>query len=154
MNVSFSLCLPREEASVPIVRHLASEMMVDLGVARGCIDDIELALTEGCTNVLKHAARDQEDYEVEISINTDDAEFHICDTGGEFDVARISSEPVSHEAERGRGMQLMRAIVDELEVESAPDKGTVVRFKKPLEFTDDSVVKRLATRSERISAAS
>jgi serine/threonine-protein kinase RsbW len=154
MEISFSLALPRDESSVPIVRHLVGEMMGELGVERACIEDIELALTEACTNVLKHAARHQDDYQVELLIDIDKAQFQICDTGGEFDMTRMSSEPVPDQAEGGRGMQLMRAVVDDLDVDSAPETGTVVRFRKSLEFTDDSVVQRLDSRGARVSTSS
>lgn len=143
MEASFSFCLPREEASVPIVRHLARAVLTELGVNRDCVDDLELALTEACTNVLKHAARLEEDYEVVISIDGERALFQVCDTGGGFDTKTVSPDPVAVESERGRGIHLMRAVVDQLGFESAPDKGTVVRFKKDLEFVDDSVVRRL-----------
>jgi serine/threonine-protein kinase RsbW len=143
MEVSFELSLPRQEASVPVVRHLAREVLVNLGVDQECVDDVELALTEACSNVLKHAARQQDDYEVNISIDTVNGFFKICDTGGEFDVATIPPDPAATEAERGRGIALMNAVVEDLDIQSTPDTGTVVRFAKKLEFSSDSVVRQL-----------
>jgi serine/threonine-protein kinase RsbW len=141
MEISFELSLPRESASVPIVRHLAREVLVNLGVGQACVEDVELALTEACTNVLKHVARD-DDYEVNVTIDTTNASFKICDSGGDFDLATNPTDP-GLEAEGGRGINLMNAVVDELDIESARESGTVVRFVKKLEFSENSVVRQL-----------
>jgi serine/threonine-protein kinase RsbW len=46
--------LPRNDPSVPAARHLVRAAMRTIGVDADCTHDIELALTEACTNVLQH----------------------------------------------------------------------------------------------------
>jgi serine/threonine-protein kinase RsbW len=63
MLLSFSVLLPRERSSVPFVRHLCRSTLERLGVEQSCIDDIEVAVSEACTNVYKHAHQTDQEYE-------------------------------------------------------------------------------------------
>ena len=60
MEIRFTLQLPRDALSVPVVRRVLNSSMRTLGVAEDCLTDIEIALTEACTNVLDHAAAGDE----------------------------------------------------------------------------------------------
>jgi serine/threonine-protein kinase RsbW len=146
VDVAFRLCLPHDDASVPIVRHLCRHVLSVLGVSAVCIDDIELAATEACTNVLKHAERSAGPYEVEVEIAGDACRIGVGD-GARFDHAGLGANPAAVDAETGRGIHLMRALVDSLEFVSGPNEGTTVHLVKRLEFTDDSPVHVLAPRS-------
>jgi anti-sigma regulatory factor (Ser/Thr protein kinase) len=48
-----------------------------------------------------------------------------------------------HEAERGRGLGLMTALVDKVQFVSKPAAGTVVRLQKTLDYRGDSFGGRL-----------
>ncbi len=142
MDIVFSLCLPRDEASVPVVRHIARGAMQKLGIAERCRSDIEIALTEACTNVLKHATGIEDEYIVKIEINDHSCEIRVIDTGTGFDHETINI--ASDDAESGRGIMLMRALVDDINFRSEPEKGTIVHLVKKLELDPDSVIGRLA----------
>ena len=62
------LALPRDELSIPIVRHICRDAMAEIGVADECSADIEVALTEACTNVLVHSGPG-DDYEVHLRLS-------------------------------------------------------------------------------------
>lgn len=143
MNIVFSLNLPRDETSVPVVRRISREALGSLGVRAGCVDEIEIALSEACTNVLKHVDGTEDAYEVTVEVNEKLCELRVIDTGTGFDHdshGRTSAEP---SAEGGRGIFLMRAMVDNIEFTSAPETGTVVRLTKKLELEPDSVLAKL-----------
>ena len=145
MNITFALCLPRDEASVPVVRHVCRDSMQLLGIEQGCVDDIELAVTEACTNVLKHAAEASVEYEVTVEIDDTTCQIRVNDRGGEgFDHSTKGVEEAHAEAESGRGIFIMRAMMDELHFESLPEDGAVVHLVKKLELKNDSVLKALA----------
>ena len=55
MHLSYGLRLPTDVRHVPVVRHLAVATLRELGVRRESIDAIALAVTEACTNVVRHA---------------------------------------------------------------------------------------------------
>jgi serine/threonine-protein kinase RsbW len=143
VEISLSLCLPRDELSVPVARHICRNALREVGVVRDSIDDIELALTEACTNVLDHSAADDE-YEVKIGINDRVCAIRVRDRGRGFDFAsleRARSDLVS-DAESGRGIALINALVDRVKFTAKPEAGTIVHLEKELDFEEDSPVRR------------
>ena len=143
MNIVFSLNLPKDETSVPVVRRISREALSSLGVSDTCVSEIEVALSEACTNVLKHVAGTEEAYEVTVEVNETLCEIRVIDTGTGFDHEAEGRSHADHAAEGGRGIFLMRAMVDNIEFTSAPESGTVVRLTKKLELEDGSVLARL-----------
>lgn len=144
MVISFSLSLPRDAASVPVVRRLCKNALDDLGVHHTCVSDIELAVTEACTNVLKHAHGTDDIYETTVEINDTDCTIRVIDAGEGFDASRSGSEEVLGFAESGRGIQLIRALVDSVEFISRAEEGTVVHLEKHLVLNPNSILPRLA----------
>ncbi len=133
MNITLALCLPREGPSVGIARHICRDALVSLGVSDDCVADIELAVTEACTNVLRHAASGSHEYEVQVEIDERTCQIRVLDAGDNF---RVMEEqvPAPVTAETGRGLFLMRAMVDELDLDYEPEAGTVVKLTKELAF--------------------
>lgn len=142
MTLLFSLCLPRDRASVPVVRHMIRSSLSRLGVEQECLDDMEVAVTEACSNVLLHAQGNEDEYEVTVEINDALCEIRVSDKGGGFDQSSLEE---SHPgAESGRGIQLMRALVDNVHFLSRPEAGTIVHLVKNLELTEGSILRQLA----------
>ena len=136
MVIVFKLLLPREAASVPIVRKLCRGSFGSLGIEDECSHDLELVVTEACTNVLKHASG-KDEYEVQLCLSPESCEIQVKDTGRGFDhQAHGRVEPHST-AEGGRGIHLMRVLVDRLQFVSA-DSGTMVSLHKTLRLREDS----------------
>lgn len=143
MNIVFTLCLPRDSASVPVVRHLFRGSLQKLGVQEDCLGDLELALTEACSNVLLHASGTDDEYEVAVELNERRCEIRVTDTGRGFDHTLLADE-IAHSAESGRGIQLMKALVDRVAFVSAPEEGTIVHLVKELSLTEGSVLRGAA----------
>ncbi len=149
MKFVFAINLPRDASSIRFARHIVGSTMSQLGVDPDCAYDVEVAVTEACTNVLKHAQGGRDEYEVELTIDPTRASIRIKDTGGGFDPASLSD---AHEAapdlhldvtqEGGRGIMMMRALVDELEFTSQPEAGTIVHLTKTIVLSDDSPLSR------------
>lgn len=143
MEIKLSLALPRDEFSVPVVRRLLRDSLLVLGALEECIEDIELALTEACTNVLDHAHEGSE-YEVSAGVDGDQCVLEVVDHGGRaFDGTKLGLAEADPSAEEGRGIQLMRALVDRVTFISQPRDGTVVHLEKQLFWHEDSVIHRL-----------
>ncbi|MEO5873698.1 MAG: ATP-binding protein, partial [Streptosporangiaceae bacterium] len=64
--MKFSLALPREAMSVPVIRRVLGDALRGLGVSEDCISDILVAASEACTNVVRHST--MAEYEVVGSI--------------------------------------------------------------------------------------
>ena len=142
MEFKLTLALPRDEYSVPIARNILKSSLTVLGVKAEVIHAIELALTEACTNVLDHAA-DSDEYEVSAGIDGTACVIVVIDRGEGFDGSVKGLADAAPHAEDGRGIQLMRALVDKVTFTSRPQVGTVVHLEKALEWYDDAPIKRL-----------
>ena len=135
------MSLPRDEPSVPVVRHLLGGSLRKLGVSEQCVSDIELAVTEACTNVLRHALGADDEYEIQVELADANCELKVIDTGHGFDQTSLVGARAS--AESGRGIQLMDAVVDAVDFESRPESGTIVRLVKELEIDRGSPLAKL-----------
>ena len=145
MEIKFTLSLPRDALSVPVVRRVLTSSMTTLGVAEDVLTDIEIALTEACTNVLDHAAAGDE-YEVVAGLNDSACVIEVLDKGHGFDAEKLGHAEADPSAEEGRGIQLIRALVDKVQFRSRPETGMIVHLEKELQFTDGSPLQRLADR--------
>ena len=56
VDVEFCLVFPHEALSVPVMRRVLGDTLRRLGADEEGVSDLLLAVTEACTNVLKHGA--------------------------------------------------------------------------------------------------
>lgn len=141
MEFAFSLTLPREALSIPVARNILGATMLHLGIAKPCVEDVEIVVTEACTNVLRHAESDSADYEVEVSLTNTRADIKIKDRGPGFDQGSLNqARAMDPTEEGGRGILLMRAFVDRIEFLNDPASGTIVHLTKNLVLADGSVL--------------
>lgn len=136
MEIKMVLYLPRDAASVPVSRQVLDSCLDTLGVASDTRDDIALALTEACANVIRHAGPGDE-YEVLAVARAGQAIIEVVNTGngnGQAGDVAITSDPVPATAEHGRGLTIMNAVVDNLRLTGNEREGTTVHFEKVLEW--------------------
>ncbi|GAA0214363.1 hypothetical protein GCM10009527_007660 [Actinomadura nitritigenes] len=141
MDISLDLLLPRETASVPATRKILDASLQALGVAENIRDDIEVMLTEACTNVIKHARRG-DDYTVRAVIHDERCVIKVIDSGRGFDAARVPEPDAG--AETGRGLMIMRSLADDVRFDSYPEDGALVALEKHLDYAAGSIGGRLA----------
>jgi serine/threonine-protein kinase RsbW len=133
VDMKFSLDLPRETLSIPVIRRVLGETLRGLGVSEACIADILVAISEACTNVVQHAESTSR-YEVTVGIEAGHCVLKVVDRGQGFDGE--SEKRVRADSESGRGIKIMKALVDEVSFDSRPDSGTVVYLQKRLSWRD------------------
>ncbi|WP_235206293.1 ATP-binding protein [Actinomadura welshii] len=139
VEMRFSLALPRDARSIPVVRRVVGDALRGLGVSEGCVDDLLVAVSEACTNVVQHV-RAAGDYRVTGHVDAGMGQFKIMDWGRG---PRPAPEDRGVLSESGRGIRIMRALVDDLDIDSAPDRGTVVHLRKRLTWSDGALIGRL-----------
>ena len=88
MDARFCLLFPRETISVPVVRRVLGETLDRIGVDEECIADLLLAVTEACTNVLRHSGPGFR-YEVTATVGPHSCVLEVVDTGRGFDRAAL-----------------------------------------------------------------
>ena len=139
MELSLALTLPRDEQTVPVARHIVGNAMEQVGVEETCVDDIELALSEACTNVLVHSGPGDQ-YVVRLDLEDRLGLIRVIDVGRGFDSARLRAQDALPEDERGRGLGLMQALVDRVDFTSRPEAGTVVTLEKVVTYRDEALM--------------
>lgn len=136
MEISLDLQLPRDAASVPATRRLLDAALAALGVEDHIRDDIEVMLTEACTNVIKHAEHGA-DYTVRATIQGRRCVIKVIDSGIGFDAGSILRPEAS--AEHGRGLLIMRSLADDVRFRSFAEDGALVSLEKRLSYGEDSL---------------
>ena len=125
VDMKFSLALPREALSVPVIRKVLGDALRGLGVSQVCLADILVAAS---------------DFEVAACIDDDTCVLKISDNGRGFREVPRRSKP---DDESGRGIKIMRALLDGVDVDSRPGRGTVVYLHKRLTWRDEALIRRL-----------
>jgi serine/threonine-protein kinase RsbW len=142
VEIRYSLRLPRDVVTVPLVRTICRDAMHRLGVTDDCQGDVALALTEACANVVQHAEGVTE-YEVAIEFCGGLCHIRVVDKGAGINLTDSSRTETVLDREQGRGVVLMRLLVDRLAFESRPEDGTVVHLQKRLELEEGALLAAL-----------
>jgi serine/threonine-protein kinase RsbW len=140
-RVSLSLQLPRDHVSIALLRHLVRVLLAEVGAVDEDRRDVELAVSEAAANVVDHSGG-EDAYEVAVTLGPELAELRVVDLGRGFDHANFSLEGALDD-ERGRGLLLINALVDNVGFDSAPEQGTVVHLVKRLHFDDTNPSRRM-----------
>jgi serine/threonine-protein kinase RsbW len=143
MSIQIVMMLPPEAASVSMARHTLAAALRTAQVAPDCIDEAQVALSEACTNVFRHAGSDHP-FEVRINVGAVDLTMHILDSGPGFVRAHQLADWPEETAENGRGLALMTAFTNDASFESH-DGGASVRLKKRLRFQAPAMMSSLAS---------
>jgi serine/threonine-protein kinase RsbW len=97
--------------------------------------DLKLAITEACSNSVRHAYGSDEDGHVQIAyeLGADRIAIEVVDDGEGFDPA-LEGEIGGELSEGGLGIAIIRSIADEFELASSPgERGSRLRFVKVLD---------------------
>lgn len=134
MEIKLVLSLPRDVVSVPVSRQVLDACLETIGVTEETRADIALALSEACANVVQHAGPGEE-YEVQVSAGNRRCVIEVVNTGGEQpDGLAIPDGPVPALAEHGRGLRIIDAVADNVQLTGDKHHGTTVHFEKTLQW--------------------
>ena len=127
---------------MPVTRRLIAQALRVVGVDPDTVSDVEIALSEACANVLRHAQMG-DSYEVRAGFDQERAFLEIIDQGAGF--ADTSGPQADDDAESGRGVALMRALMDKVRFESRSGDGSSVVLEKRLRLLPDSPLRAMRT---------
>jgi serine/threonine-protein kinase RsbW len=112
------LTLPARPENVAVVRHVLGALAEALDLPRAVTEDMRLAVTEACTNVVRHAYADG-DGAIDVIVRP---------KGGELEVVVEDSGrgigPSPDTAGPGLGLPLIAALADSLEIERTASAGS------------------------------
>jgi serine/threonine-protein kinase RsbW len=99
------------------------------------LGDLKLALTEACTNSVRHAYAGGEGMvEILYELHDDKLVIEVVDEGGGFEPPAVPSSALVDEelSEGGLGIAIIEALADEFEIRERPQGGSFLRFVKHL----------------------
>jgi anti-sigma regulatory factor (Ser/Thr protein kinase) len=113
-----------EPEVVPVVRRLLSRWLRERGVPEEAAYDVLVAVSEACANAIEHAYGPvlNASFEIVGAVADGEVEVEVRDRGGWRD---------PRGQHRGRGLMLMEAFMDAVDVQRASD-GTTVRLRRRL----------------------
>src|ERR1700722_6617570 len=83
-DVRFCLLFSREALSIPVMRRVLRNILNRVGVDDASIADLLLAVTEACTNVLRHSGQGR-GYEIVARVPANHLPREVADNGRGFD---------------------------------------------------------------------
>jgi serine/threonine-protein kinase RsbW len=117
------LTLPARPENVAVVRHVLGAFAEALQLPDPVIEDMRLAVTEACTNVVRHAYQDGHPGPIEIVIHPqgDSLQVVVSDRGRGLGPSADAAGP-------GLGLPLIAALTESVEIEQTPDAGSRLRM--------------------------
>jgi serine/threonine-protein kinase RsbW len=129
-----SLVIPAKAEYIALGRLAVAGLLRARAVEPEVLADVKLALTEACSNSIRHAYADGREGEVEIRYELADTTLsvEISDEGGGFDPSLLETGSRVLD-EGGLGIAIIRALTDDLIIGPRPGgAGYCVRFTKNL----------------------
>jgi serine/threonine-protein kinase RsbW len=97
------------------------------------LHDLKLALTEACTNSVKHAYQDGAgSVDIVYELHGDRLAVEVGDAGSGFETRDDTVDVEGDLAEGGLGIAIIRAVTDEVEIGKREGGGSRLRFVKLL----------------------
>ena len=127
------LCIPAKPEYISLGRLALTGLSRLRAFPDDVLADMKLALTEACTNSVRHAY-DGGDGMVEIvyELHDDRLVVEVTDTGEGFEQRDAEPDDSEELTEGGLGIAIIRALADELEIGRRNGGGSRLRFVKRL----------------------
>ena len=129
--------IPSTLDNLPLVDEFIERKLKKLKVKKDQIVNIAISVSEAVTNAVVHGNKNDTNKKVKISlkVDTSSVEVTVEDEGGGFDPTCVES-PIEEDRlmkEAGRGILILKALMDKVEFLCEPEKGTKVKMIKFLE---------------------
>ena len=115
---------------VSVIRLTTSGIANKIGFCLEDIEDIKVAVSEACTNAIKHSLDNK--FSVEYTIFENGLTITIIDSGKGYDVDSIDVPNLEEPKESGLGLFIIKSLMDEVEIKSNINYGTVIKMTKYL----------------------
>lgn len=115
---------------VSIIRLTTSGIANKVGFCIDDIEDLKVAVSEACTNAIKHSSDDR--FTIVYSMIENGLTIDIIDNGKGYDRSSIKEVDIHDLKESGMGLFIIESLMDEVSVESQEGKGTSIKMTKYL----------------------
>lgn len=115
---------------VSIIRLTVSGIANKIGFSLDDIEDIKVAVSEACTNAIKHSLDDK--FLVQFSVLENGLTIEVEDKGTGYDIESLQEPDLTNPKESGLGLFIIKTLMDEVSTISNSDVGTRVKMTKYL----------------------
>lgn len=131
MSDVLKISVPGKLEYVGTIRLAISSLANCAGFDIEAIEDIKVAVSEACSNVVNHGcAKGADFYEVSCEVYEDRMVICIEDFAGGYDVDLYREPNLNDPKEGGLGIYIMKALMDEVLIRSAIGEGTRIQLIK------------------------
>lgn len=115
---------------VSIIRLTTSGIANKVGFCLDDIEDLKVAISEACTNAIKHSLEDR--FTIIYTMIEKGLTIEIIDNGKGYNTKEVSEPDLDNLKESGMGLFIIESLMDEVNVESTEGKGTSIKMIKYL----------------------
>lgn len=131
-NAVINLTIPAKAEYITLGRLALTALARTRNFSEETLADLKLALTEACSNSVRHAyGPDAGNVELVYELQPDKLVIEVLDDGSGF-VPPSGLEDLGELGEGGLGIAIIREIVDDLEISEKIGGGSRLRFEKKL----------------------
>lgn len=135
VNSTETLIIKSDVNELAKVATITEEICIRFGLIEDEIDDISIAVTEAVNNAIKHGNKEDSTKSIKIvfEVETDRIKIRIKDEGKGFQLEEVK-DPRKNEnllKDDGRGILIMKALMDEVKVLSG-NEGNVLQLVKKI----------------------
>jgi serine/threonine-protein kinase RsbW len=133
LNHVVLLTIPAKAEYIALGRLALTGLLRTLAIGPEVIADLKLALTEACSNSIRHAYAGRDGtVEIRYELDRRNLQVEVADEGGGFDPVLLRADPRDID-EGGLGIAIIRAVTDELDIGPRDGRpGSCLRFVKHL----------------------
>ena len=136
----WSLTIPSDLRLLTLARAFVEAVCQVAGLDKRGTDHVVLAADEATNNIMRHAHHGRPDALVQIQcfIRADQIELRLHDEGPPFDLANVPHYNPAELRVGGRGVFLMRRLMDELSITPRGEHGNTLRMVKRFRSAQES----------------
>ncbi len=121
---TFHLEIPADENNLSEVRDFIADVCLKAGFSKRETNNTKLAMDEACTNIIKHAYRDEIGaIRIDVQAEPGKVEINIFDRGKPFDWSEVKDPDLQRYVEIGKkgglGIYLMNRLMDDLDYQAS-----------------------------------
>lgn len=125
--------VPGKAEYVGTVRLAVSSLANCAGFDIEAVEDIKVAVSEACTNVVCHCKANLEGvYEVACEVGDGRMTISVVDQAGGYDITKYKRPATETPKEGGLGIFIIKALMDEVDIFSELGTGTSIKMVKYL----------------------
>jgi serine/threonine-protein kinase RsbW len=126
------LTVPSDLRQLALARAFVEGVCADCGLDEKTTCAVVLAASEAINNVIRHAHRNRPEAQLQVRcfLQPEGLEIHLLDEGAPFDLAAVPDLDPSEVRIGGRGVFLMRTLMDELSCQPRDEGGNTLRMVK------------------------